>query len=218
MSEDKILKNRFMLWLIIVIVPILGLALSAYEIFYKDKELNLSVEQKVQKLYEDAKNFETKGKIAEAYAKYSTIIDLYSIKEEFDYIVGASEKSVNAIKTNLKNNIVLLAKNKNKKQLRNQRKLVEQILPEELEWLDKQIGQKAQGKNNNRRLKKLLANARKFAKKKNYQKADGFYNKLLSKSSGKIKEAAKKEISEFYYHWAEQIYKTAKEKSDLFLW
>lgn len=83
MSEDQILSNRFILWLSVVIIPIAGIALSTYEIFFREEVqaprevTDKQIEAKAEFLYVEARELEVRGEFAAAHPKYTVIAELY---------------------------------------------------------------------------------------------------------------------------------------------
>lgn len=214
-QQDKILSNKLVVWLTILIIPMVGLVLSVYEIFFqKDGPRRGAVNPRVntEKMYADAKVEETKGEVLSAFAKYSSIYDLYPQSSAGK----KSRENIESIKASTKEKITKLAAAKNWRELKKMENIVAQILPGELEWLQNQVKYKGKTPNENttpepsktwveieKKLQPLLS-------KKKYEKAI----RLLERHTKQIVEQDEaiflEKKTEVYYLGGEHELKKAK--------
>lgn len=139
MSEEKVVGNRVLMWTIVVLVPLAGLGISAYDVFLKKENKTITSEEKsekkAQRLFFEAKELQTQGNYWEAYGKYTLIEEVYP-KEE---VAKAAKENKESVQKLLENKINEWVQAKNLVELENIQGSVEKFWPDRLSWFKKQL-------------------------------------------------------------------------------
>lgn len=210
-EESNIFSSRTMMWFTIVILPVIGIILSVYEIFLKQEPEptkprpphTAAVVWDGQKRFEEIKAL----KDPPAFLELETFIALCKSEE----MQKAATKHLEHIKDRLQANFSILLKTGLQEDLVQHRDLGTKVYTQEqIEKMNEKI-QKfiRQGEQLDQEIAKLHKKVEKLwgnGKEADYEQAEKLCKEFIAKNpeaKGKVSPG----LSELYYHWSDTRYK-----------
>ena len=216
MAEDRVLSSKAMLWSTTLIIPVLGILLSVYEIFYSDRNNHNGHDQlanAAEKLYHQGQKLERDGKILLAYQKYQEVQQRYGKREAVQSTVAAANSAIEQLRNSLRQKLHSMATMASSEQLQHQKKLAAILLPqEEMRWLDQQIAAKKKTEREEQsRWAGELEKAQQLCRNRNFSAAIAIYEKLLKQLQAPgLKHSVKQQCAQVYLLQADDLYTKSK--------